>query len=232
MHKDFNILWAQVVVVGIWCLLIELIKPMVSHQILQCWMNCCPSSGSTGSSNGPAFLRSGGEPSAWEAGQTHWTGSRQWLPDLRRISGQSRRAERRVSHESTSTESLSWEFAAVFSSWFFHMTFPMLSRTPALANICFRGSQSSWCLLKLYLFLCLRKSQRRYVCLCVWVCVCVCVCVCSLSTAKLAAGQPKHLLFEVQPGSDATALWKVAVRVLCTKVRERPPSESDIVPEM
>lgn len=40
-----------------------------------------------------------------------------------------------------------------------------------------------------------------------------------LSTAKLAAGQQKHLLFEVQPGSDATALWKVAVRVLCTKVR-------------
>lgn len=39
------------------------------------------------------------------------------------------------------------------------------------------------------------------------------------STAKLAAGQQKHLLFEVQPGSDATALWKVAVRVVCTKVR-------------
>lgn len=40
-----------------------------------------------------------------------------------------------------------------------------------------------------------------------------------LSTAKLAAGQQKHLLFEVQPGSDASALWKVAVRILCTKVR-------------
>lgn len=39
-------------------------------------------------------------------------------------------------------------------------------------------------------------------------------------TAKLATGQPKHLLFEVQPGSDATALWKVAVRVLCTKINK------------
>ncbi|KAA8590345.1 hypothetical protein FQN60_014279 [Etheostoma spectabile] len=37
-------------------------------------------------------------------------------------------------------------------------------------------------------------------------------------TAKLASGQQKHLLFEVEPGSDATALWKVAVRVLCTKL--------------
>ena len=46
-------------------------------------------------------------------------------------------------------------------------------------------------------------------------------CCISLSTAKLAAGQQKHLLFEVQPGSDATALWKVAVRVLCTKVRPK-----------
>ncbi|MEQ2223344.1 hypothetical protein ILYODFUR_035838 [Ilyodon furcidens] len=36
-------------------------------------------------------------------------------------------------------------------------------------------------------------------------------------TAKLAVGQQKHLLFEVQPGSDASALWKVAVRILCTK---------------
>ncbi|XP_004564526.2 RING finger protein 141 [Maylandia zebra] len=39
-------------------------------------------------------------------------------------------------------------------------------------------------------------------------------------TAKLAAGQQKHLLFEVQPGSDATALWKVAVRVVCTKINK------------
>lgn len=52
-------------------------------------------------------------------------------------------------------------------------------------------------------------------------------CWISLSTAKLAAGQPKHLLFEVQPGSDATALWKVAVRVLCTKVRPKTPLHAD-----
>ncbi|XP_037109985.1 RING finger protein 141 [Syngnathus acus] len=39
-------------------------------------------------------------------------------------------------------------------------------------------------------------------------------------TAKLAAGQHKHLLFEVQPGSDASALWKVAVRILCTKINK------------
>lgn len=54
----------------------------------------------------------------------------------------------------------------------------------------------------------------------------------SLSTAKLAAGQQKHLLFEVQPGSDATALWKVAVRVVCTKVRQRKCTQAnaDICP--
>lgn len=39
-------------------------------------------------------------------------------------------------------------------------------------------------------------------------------------TAKLAAGQQKHLLFEVQPGSDSSALWKVAVRVVCTKINK------------
>lgn len=39
-------------------------------------------------------------------------------------------------------------------------------------------------------------------------------------TAKLAAGQQKHLLFEVQPGSDASALWKVAVRIVCTKINK------------
>ncbi|XP_023592693.1 RING finger protein 141 [Trichechus manatus latirostris] len=38
-------------------------------------------------------------------------------------------------------------------------------------------------------------------------------------TAEVAAGQEKHLLFEVQPGSDSSALWKVVVRVVCTKVR-------------
>ncbi|XP_074086400.1 RING finger protein 141 isoform X2 [Macrotis lagotis] len=36
-------------------------------------------------------------------------------------------------------------------------------------------------------------------------------------TAKVASGQEKHLLFEVQPGSDSSAFWKVLVRVLCTK---------------
>uniref|UniRef100_A0A8C5QKN5 RING finger protein 141 n=1 Tax=Leptobrachium leishanense TaxID=445787 RepID=A0A8C5QKN5_9ANUR len=39
-------------------------------------------------------------------------------------------------------------------------------------------------------------------------------------TAKLASGQDKHLLFEVQPGSDSSALWKVVVRVLCTKINK------------
>uniref|UniRef100_A0A9J8CHD4 RING finger protein 141 n=1 Tax=Cyprinus carpio carpio TaxID=630221 RepID=A0A9J8CHD4_CYPCA len=35
-------------------------------------------------------------------------------------------------------------------------------------------------------------------------------------TAKLASGQKKHLLFEVQPGSDATALWKVGGMAIVT----------------
>ncbi|XP_074853511.1 RING finger protein 141 [Carettochelys insculpta] len=39
-------------------------------------------------------------------------------------------------------------------------------------------------------------------------------------TTKLASGQEKHLLFEVQPGSDSTALWKVVVRVVCTKINK------------
>ncbi|MBN3322431.1 RN141 protein, partial [Atractosteus spatula] len=39
-------------------------------------------------------------------------------------------------------------------------------------------------------------------------------------TAKLGAGQQKHLLFEVQPGSDSSAFWKVAVRVVCTKINK------------
>ncbi|XP_068115679.1 RING finger protein 141 [Hyperolius riggenbachi] len=39
-------------------------------------------------------------------------------------------------------------------------------------------------------------------------------------TAKLASGQDKYLLFEVQPGSDSSALWKVVVRVLCTKINK------------
>ncbi|XP_049637040.1 RING finger protein 141 [Suncus etruscus] len=38
--------------------------------------------------------------------------------------------------------------------------------------------------------------------------------------AKVASGQEKHLLFEVQPGSDTSAFWKVAVRVVCTKINK------------
>uniref|UniRef100_A0A3Q2W155 Ring finger protein 141 n=1 Tax=Haplochromis burtoni TaxID=8153 RepID=A0A3Q2W155_HAPBU len=34
----------------------------------------------------------------------------------------------------------------------------------------------------------------------------------------ITAEQQNDLLFEVQPGSDATAMWKVAVRVVCTKI--------------
>jgi phage protein D len=39
-------------------------------------------------------------------------------------------------------------------------------------------------------------------------------------TAKVAAGQEKHLLFEVQPGSDSSAFWKMVVRVVCTKINK------------
>lgn len=39
-------------------------------------------------------------------------------------------------------------------------------------------------------------------------------------TAKVASGQVKHLLFEVQPGSDSSAFWKVVVRVVCTKINK------------
>uniref|UniRef100_A0A8C5L109 RING finger protein 141 n=1 Tax=Jaculus jaculus TaxID=51337 RepID=A0A8C5L109_JACJA len=39
-------------------------------------------------------------------------------------------------------------------------------------------------------------------------------------TAKVSAGQEKHLLFEVQPGSDSSAFWKVVVRVVCTKINK------------
>lgn len=45
------------------------------------------------------------------------------------------------------------------------------------------------------------------------------MCLPLFRTAKVAAGQEKHLLFEVQPGSDSSAFWKVVVRVVCTKVR-------------
>uniref|UniRef100_A0A2I3S1V1 RING finger protein 141 n=2 Tax=Pan TaxID=9596 RepID=A0A2I3S1V1_PANTR len=46
-------------------------------------------------------------------------------------------------------------------------------------------------------------------------------------TAKVASGQEKHLLFEVQPGSDSSAFWKVVVRVVCTKVRLMETSTSE-----
>ncbi|XP_005989755.1 RING finger protein 141 [Latimeria chalumnae] len=39
-------------------------------------------------------------------------------------------------------------------------------------------------------------------------------------TAKLASGQDKCLLFEVLPGSDSSALWKVVVRIVCTKINK------------
>ncbi|XP_039619751.1 RING finger protein 141 [Polypterus senegalus] len=39
-------------------------------------------------------------------------------------------------------------------------------------------------------------------------------------TSQLVAGQVKHLLFEVQPGSDSSALWKVSVKIVCTKINK------------
>ncbi|XP_062917634.1 RING finger protein 141 isoform X2 [Mobula hypostoma] len=39
-------------------------------------------------------------------------------------------------------------------------------------------------------------------------------------TEKLAAGQEKYLLFEVQPGSDTSAFWKVIVRIVSSKINK------------
>lgn len=39
-------------------------------------------------------------------------------------------------------------------------------------------------------------------------------------TERLAAGQEKYLLFEVQPGSDSSALWKVIVRIFSSKINK------------
>ncbi|KAF0881890.1 RING finger protein 141 [Hyaena hyaena] len=39
-------------------------------------------------------------------------------------------------------------------------------------------------------------------------------------TAKMVSGQGKHLIFEVHPGSDSSAFWKVVVRVVCTKINK------------
>lgn len=52
--------------------------------------------------------------------------------------------------------------------------------------------------------------------------------LCLFRTAKVASGQEKHLLFEVQPGSDSSAFWKVVVRVVCTKVRLMETSASEL----
>ncbi|KAM4867305.1 RING finger protein 141-like [Thomomys bottae] len=47
----------------------------------------------------------------------------------------------------------------------------------------------------------------------------------SQRTAKVAAGQEKHLLFEVQPGSDASAFWKVVVRWSVLRVKQLTDEE-------
>ncbi|XP_042762852.1 RING finger protein 141 isoform X2 [Panthera tigris] len=39
-------------------------------------------------------------------------------------------------------------------------------------------------------------------------------------TAKMVSGQGKHLVFEVLPRSDSSALWKMVVRVICTKINK------------
>ncbi|XP_067902810.1 RING finger protein 141 isoform X2 [Heterodontus francisci] len=39
-------------------------------------------------------------------------------------------------------------------------------------------------------------------------------------TERLTAGQEKCLLFEVQPGSDSSALWKVIVRIVSSKINK------------
>ncbi|XP_072129012.1 RING finger protein 141 [Mobula birostris] len=39
-------------------------------------------------------------------------------------------------------------------------------------------------------------------------------------TERLAAGQEKYLLFEVQPGSDTSAFWKVIVRIVSSKINK------------
>lgn len=54
------------------------------------------------------------------------------------------------------------------------------------------------------------------------------MCLSLFRTAKVASGQEKHLLFEVQPGSDSSAFWKVVVRVVCTKVRVIGTSDAEL----
>ncbi|VFV23206.1 ring finger protein 141 [Lynx pardinus] len=36
----------------------------------------------------------------------------------------------------------------------------------------------------------------------------------------MVSGQGKHLVFEVLPRSDSSALWKMVVRVICTKINK------------